>query len=466
MKRPFSFGLSLMLSLGLANAQNLGCTYTFAPEYDPSADTNDGTCTYDVQSLINEGYCLEELLAEGLPPYVFYGITLYDGGADGRAVITDLDTAVNKIAMVYEPEPLGNYNSYPLKVWGCQGTTVGSNSPLAWTGDANTVAIVTNTCHLNDGVESAAEYCYNFEALGYADWFLPSSDDLDAAGQNLSGSDWYTTSSANYISWSSSEYGGSPAHQALFGYADGSWNYTSKNNLYRVRPFRYQDIGDLCSGDSDACASWFADQSPAGVGCDYPLFSCDSLESVVWQDLPSQIYPRDETSIQFGLEWSRELQLNLRNEVLVDGNTYDVVSITVNGVAGLPEGLELGGELSYNANEHPNGNVLCLALTGAPLETGAFELVLTATVNISFLGTTVELGQVDYNHLISVIENTDGIPGCMYSWADNYNPLATQDDLSCEVSGLNTCQEDFDANGIIGVGDILHVLGMYGGSCD
>lgn len=110
--------------------------------------------------------------------------------------------------------------------------------------------------------------------------------------------------------------------------------------------------------------------------------------------------------------------------------------------------------------------MLCLALSGAPLETGAFELVLTATVNISFLGTTVELGQVEYNHLISVIENTDGIPGCMYSWADNYNPLATQDDLSCEVSGLNTCQEDFDANGIIGVGDILHVLGMYGGSCD
>ena len=243
-------------------------------------------------------------------------------------------------------------------------------------------------------------------------------------------------------------------------------NSASKGNNYNVRPFRYQDIGELCSGDSDACASWFEGQSPAGVGCDYPLFSCDSLESTVWQDLPSQIYPRDETSIQFGLQWSRELQLNLRNDVVSDGNTYEVVSIAVTGVAGLPEGLELGGELSYNANEHPNGNVLCLDLTGAPLETGVFELILTATVNISFLGTTVELGQFEYNHLISVIENTDGIPGCMYSWADNYNPLATQDDLSCEVSGLNTCQEDFDANGIIGVGDILHVLGMYGGSCD
>ena len=93
------------------------------------------------------------------------------------------------------------------------------------------------------------------------------------------------------------------------------------------------------------------------VGCDYPLFNCDSLGSTVWQDLRSNL-PEDETSIQFGLQWSRELQLNLRNEVVVDGNTYDVVSITVTDVAGLPEGLELGGELSYNANEYPSGNVL------------------------------------------------------------------------------------------------------------
>ena len=44
----------------------LGCTYSFAENYDPEATTNDFTCEYDLVELIESGYCLSSLIEEGI----------------------------------------------------------------------------------------------------------------------------------------------------------------------------------------------------------------------------------------------------------------------------------------------------------------------------------------------------------------------------------------------------------------
>ncbi|MEE3163069.1 MAG: hypothetical protein VX286_00170, partial [Bacteroidota bacterium] len=180
MKLPISFGIILLMSLGLANAQNYGCTYTFAPEYDPSADTNDGSCTYNVQQLLYDGYCIADLMSEGLPSYVFLGLNTINATDEalynptGRMKIAHIREEANEVYYIYET-PSNSSGSYYNLPWGCMGTSIITPGANAWGGGASaTIDIITHECSLNDNELSAAEYAYNFEAFGYDDWYLPS----------------------------------------------------------------------------------------------------------------------------------------------------------------------------------------------------------------------------------------------------------------------------------------------------
>ena len=467
-KTVLFFIVAIVSSMSVGVAQNLGCTYTFAPEYDPAADVNDGTCTYNVQTLLDDGYCLAELLGEGLPPEVFYGLhaisaTDVSYNPTGRMTIGHIHPEYNEVYYIYET--VGNSgSSYPNHIWGCYGTNIVTTD--GWqAGIDNTIVIVTAGCSLNDNETSAAEYAYNFEAFGYDDWYLPSAPELGTIMENMAGN--YSFSQGEYYS-TSSQY--NDIHYVMKNGQDpGSEWQKAKDQYSAVRVIRVEGTDAGCSGaTNDDCAFW-PDQAaslPDGISCSYPLFNCDSLGSSVWSELPSDIYPKDASELQFGLPWNRDLQLNWSNEIASDDNTYDVVSITVNGVSGLPQGLSCELPSDFSSSSSPSGSVECLAIAGAPLEEGSFELQIDATVFIEFLGGTVELGDVQLSHAITVIENTDGIPGCMYEWANNYNQYATEDDLSCLIDGENACQEDFDGNGIVGVGDILHLLGTFGNPCE
>jgi len=56
------------------------------------------------------------------------------------------------------------------------------------------------------------------------------------------------------------------------------------------------------------------------------------------------------------------------------------------------------------------------------------------------------------------------VEGCIYPTADNYNALATDDDGTCLFGGI--CPGDFNNDGIIGIMDILHLLGIYDTTCE
>jgi len=59
----------------------------------------------------------------------------------------------------------------------------------------------------------------------------------------------------------------------------------------------------------------------------------------------------------------------------------------------------------------------------------------------------------------------DDVPGCTYPLAPNYDPLATMDNGTCIWTPTAACPEDVNADGDIGVSDLLQVLGAFGTEC-
>jgi len=86
---------------------------------------------------------------------------------------------------------------------------------------------------------------------------------------------------------------------------------------------------------------------------------------------------------------------------------------------------------------------------------GSYTLSLTVSNNLG--GSTAT----------STIEVTScNVEGCMYPNAVNYNPAATVDDLSCEfLCNGSDCPADLDANGVIGVSDLLLFIAVFGTIC-
>jgi len=114
-------------------------------------------------------------------------------------------------------------------VWGCYGDFIGSTPLAIGKGAANTAAIVAGCVSAEN---TAAEVANAYELNSFADWFLPSRDELnllylqkDVVGSFASG---------GY--WSSSEFSGVNAWGQGFG--DGSQADANKINALGVRAVR------------------------------------------------------------------------------------------------------------------------------------------------------------------------------------------------------------------------------------
>ena len=229
---------------------------------------------------------------------------------------------------------------------------------------------------------------------------------------------------------------------------------------------RYVDISQNCL-EQGICGDWQYNGEQlqpenAGVGCSYELFSCSAIGDGVWNQIVAGIYPASTTSLQYGLGWERDLILNIPTTYPLDGNDYEIVDYTITGIDGIPTGISSG--LQVNDVLGQNGQ-LCCSLSGTALEEGTFTLTVTGTLQLSILGNILTVPDVQLYHTIDVVPNTDGIPGCIYSFAGNYNPIATYDDGTCSP-GDGSCPGDFDGDGLVGVIDILFMLGLFNNSCD
>jgi len=144
----------------------------------------------------------------------------------------------------------------------------------------------------------------------------------------------------------------------------------------------------------------------------------------------------------------------------IDGNIYDVIEYVISDVSGVPTGLTA----NYAAGDVITGSeVACFSFEGNALQEGVFDVVVNGTLYMDILGSTLNV-PITLEHRIAVVPNASGILGCVYTAADNYDVLATIDDGSCTFGNL--CPGDFNGDDLIGVQDILYLLGLYNTSCD
>ena len=166
-----------------------------------------------------------------------------------------------------------------------------------------------------------------------------------------------------------------------------------------------------------------------------------------------------ETSIQLPIATENEMyqdyiEFYAPSDLEFDGTVITFNSATINSIGNLPTGLVYQcSPSSCTFNAEQNG---CLGLIGAPTETGVFDLDITASVSVTydggFLGdiaidfnipyyggnTYLDIAGIDAATINSfipsftlVVQESDDVFGCTDPLANNYNPLANVDDVSC-----------------------------------
>ena len=201
----------------------LGCTDPTANNYDASANTDDGSCTYVVlgcmdstaanynpSANVDDGSCCLTGICVG---------STYQGG-----IIFYLDG--NGGGLIAAPTDQGSGAE-----WGCYGTwIVGADGTAIGSGAQNTIDIEAGCTTPG----TAADICANYTDGTYSDWFLPSKDELNQMYLNLHLLNLGGFASSNY--WSSTENGNGFAW--IRGFGNGTQVNYIKCTSFKVRAVR------------------------------------------------------------------------------------------------------------------------------------------------------------------------------------------------------------------------------------
>lgn len=113
-----------------------------------------------------------------------------------------------------------------------------------------------------------------------------------------------------------------------------------------------------------------------------------------------------------------------------------------------------GAQTSSSSLANPSG--ICFTTPGT------YTTTLTASNATSSDSFSLPITVIDCG-LVST-----GVQGCTYSNALNYNPLVEIDDQSCQFEECPsiTCLGDLNADTVVGVGDLIIFLSLFGQSCE
>ena len=508
--------LPLVLLSVSALAQSVGgCISHFAENYDPNATFNDGSCNYDLQQLLNDGFELGDLLSSGVEVDELIGLF----GAGG--FIVDIDMPQDRVLLAWPHTSGSMWTSYDRLTAGLRsymffdkefGTGIHD-------GEENWDKIRRNYSYRFGGYRYSQRYVIaelnsSWNTSGCSNWFVPTEEalllyknvcrtkydggsysttkDLDpdggtepmtlyACGNN------YPFNSSNYSVWTSEP-----------GNVSDDWNndyasyktitlnsvtslnetvgYRSGNDYGYVFPMGISEIRTV--GTINNCNDWSYNGSPnyasqLGLPCNYPLLNCETFDDPAWDTFVSGLYPAGRTLLDLGTSEVRSLQLKLPAtlELLDNGgtaNVYNVAYFEIDSIQGVPPGLTLNYQVGDTLT---GGMVHCLEWSGAAVLGGRYDLRISGSYYVPVFGSLVSAATETYTHNFGVVEFIEytapddaSSVGCTYVGADNYDPQATIDDGSCTYQGI--CPGDLDADGIIGVMDILELLNLYDTPCN
>ena len=166
--------------------------------------------------------------------------------------------------------------------------------------------------------------------------------------------------------------------------------------------------------------------------CDYLDFSCESLGEPWWQNWPLDLYP---TEVQFctqGVQTALQWVLNLPSLVQEpnSGQWFEVNWVSVESVEASPGGMTPSFSTGLVMAETQS----CLELEGVPQQAGEYTVQVILEGQLLLFGSSILVELVVEASLV-VVPNPQGIAGCTYAWATNFQPEAVWDNGSCELQG-------------------------------
>ena len=475
----------------LAVEFDCGCISYFATNYAPTGPQNSFGCNYDnLQGLLLDGVTLDDLVASGVEDSDLIGLF----AAGGLVVDVDRENKRALIGMAITNFLYDDYDDLTGNLRGDEFLDVAFSTEL-YAGAKNWDIIKrsygtrygTSTSSSTSGM-SLVQSLGLVNVLGYNDWFVPNQAELqlyydlyfafgtqglswpvDPNGGSASLSMYFPANPVTSYTWTSDilNYGASATaiYSEIAGHAIGSSfeGTGTGSSSEQVIPMRIEYLDPPATVSN--CSDWqYGDAGnqalSIGVPCLYPLFRCDSTESALWDELVIGAYPANTTVVEFGRDDTRDVLLNVPSTHEIDNNIYDVVGYEITSVSNVPVGLDV--------NLAPDdviegGDVHCLEFTGNAMQEGIYDINVLGVLYLDILGSVLTT-DITMTHQVVVTPNVTGIEGCAYPSADNYDPLATIDIGSCLFDGL--CPGDFDNDGVIGIMDILHLLGLYDTTCD
>ena len=151
------------------------------------------------------------------------------------------------------------------------------------------------------------------------------------------------------------------------------------------------------------------------------------------------------------------IQFYAPSQIDLDGTSIEFNNVVINSINNLPNGLTYQcntGNCSFGSDQ-----IGCIGLIGTALQTGVFDLSINASVSVSY--DTGILGNVDINfdvpyyggntyldlagvdaatinsivpNITLIIQESTAVFGCTDPLANNFDPLANEDDNSCDYS--------------------------------
>ena len=223
--------------------------------------------------------------------------------------------------------------------------------------------------------------------------------------------------------------------------------------------------------------------------CVYFATTCDFVGDASWDELSLGLYlGQSQAEHELGVFVTGDFVMHMPAFYADDnGATYEVSSWDNLVWSGLPEGLSLS-----NASGQIDGNTqACLTYTGTPYQAGTFNVTVTGELMVSVFGTPISAGEFTSSFIMVIIPNADGILGCTYAHALNFNPAANVDNGSCEFGGCTdptapnfephaseddgtcatgpdvaACIGDLNGDDTVGAADLLVLLSAFGGECE
>ena len=258
-------------------------------------------------------------------------------------------------------------------------------------------------------------------------------------------------------------------------------------------PFATVDDGNCAYPVSGCTDPEAVNYDPVAViddgSCVFDL-GCPDIGSGAFDGQPLALYPAQSMGMA-GIPMYASVALHVPSSIVEDGTgtVYAVHSFVPSGFGGddLP-----GITLPTLPGTMEGNQQACLDLVGTPMSAGLFQIEVVGDLYISVFGSPFLAGEFTLLHTVVIEPNPNPIEGCMYVGATNYSPLATvdmggciipgcmaasavnyhpvftQDDGTCVFAddlGGSQCPSDLNGDDLVGVGDLLILLGEFGSTC-